>query len=74
MVLYVGAQSAKVDVVFEAYRQPSIKDSEILNRGANTTLQFKCLHGDTTYSNGEKSCAVPSTRRASSSYWLASGN
>ena len=28
MVLYVGAQSGRVDVVFDAYRQPSIKDSE----------------------------------------------
>ena len=69
MVLYVGVQSAKVGVVFDAYRQPSIKYSERLNRGASTTLQYKCLHGDTTYSNGEHSCAVPST-----SYWLASGN
>ena len=31
MVLYVGVQSDRVDVVFDAYRQPSIKKSERLN-------------------------------------------
>ena len=30
--------------------------------------------GDTTYSNGDNYCAVPSTRRASSSSWLVRGN
>ena len=44
MVLYVRVQSDRVDVVFEACRQqPSIKDSERLNRGASTTLQYNCL-------------------------------
>ena len=44
MVLYVRVQSDRVDVVFEAYRQqPSIKDSERLNRGASTTLEYNCL-------------------------------
>ena len=51
-----------------------IKDAERLNRGASTSLQDKCLQGDTTHSNGENPCAVPLTRRASSSSWLASGN
>ena len=74
MVLYVGVQSGRVDVVFDAYRQPSINDSERLNRGASTTLQYNCLQGGTTCSNGENSCAVHSTRRASSSSWMASGN
>ena len=80
MVLYVGVHNGGDDVVFDAYRQPSIKDSDRLNRGASTsvrivdsastTLQYKCLQGDTTYSSGDNSCAVPSTRRASSS-WMA---
>ena len=74
MVLYVGVQSGRVDVVFDAYRQQSIKYSERLNRGASTTLQNQCLQEDTTYNSGYNSCAVPSTRRASSSTWLASGN
>ena len=47
MVQYVGEQSGRVDVVFDAYRQPSINDSERLNRGAITTIQHKCLQGDT---------------------------
>ena len=75
MVPYVGVQSGRVDVVFDIYRQqPSIKDSERLNRGASITLQYNCLQGGTTCSNGENSCAVHSTRRASSSSWMASGN
>ena len=41
MVLYVGVQSGRVDVVFDAYRQPSIKDSERLNRDACTNFQYK---------------------------------
>ena len=36
MTLYVGVPSGRVDVVFDAYRQPSIKDSERLNRGASS--------------------------------------
>ena len=43
MVLYVGGQSGRVDVVFDVYRQPSIKDSERLNRYASTTVQYTCL-------------------------------
>ena len=38
MVLYVGVPSGRVDVVFDAYRQPSIKDSERLNRGASISV------------------------------------
>ena len=38
MALYVGVPSGRVDVVFDAYRQPSIKDSERLNRGASTSV------------------------------------
>ena len=45
MVLYVGGQSGRVDVVFDVYRQPSIKDSERISRGASTTLQYKYLAG-----------------------------
>ena len=38
MVLYVGVYSGRVDVAFDAYRQPSIKYSERLNRGASTSV------------------------------------
>ena len=57
MVLYVGGQSGRVDVVFDVYRQQlSIKDSERLNRGASTALQYKCLtRVDTAYISGEHS-------------------
>ena len=43
MVLYVGGQSGQVDVVFDVYRQPSIKYSERLDRCASTTVQYTCL-------------------------------
>ena len=38
MVLYVGVQSRRVDVVFDAYRQPSIKNYERLNRGTRISV------------------------------------
>ena len=43
MVLYMGGQSGKVDVVFDVYRQPSIKYYERLNRCASTTVQYSRL-------------------------------
>ena len=51
MVLYVGGQSGRVDVVFEVCRQPSIKDSEteVHAQPFSTTV----WQGDTTYSIGE---------------------
>ena len=85
MVLYVSGQN----VFFDAYRQPSIKYSERLNRGASTSdYSFRIFdgankhnpsstnpwQGNTTYSSGGNSCAVLSPRRASSICWLASGN
>ena len=45
MVLDVGVQSGRVDVVFEAYRQTSIKDFERLTQGASTTLQYNACMG-----------------------------
>ena len=72
MVLYVGGQSGRVDVVFEVFRQPSIKDSETeVQAQPFSTIVWQ---EDTIYSIGENACAVPSTRQASSSYLLASGN
>ena len=38
MVLYVGVQSGRVVVVFDAYRQPSVKYFERLTRGASTSV------------------------------------
>ena len=56
MVLYVGGQSGRVDVVFDVYRQPSIKDSERLNRCMQAQLfSTHVWQGDTTYSSGENS-------------------
>ena len=43
MLLYVGVHNGRVDGVFDAYRQPPVKYSEILHRGASTTIQYKSL-------------------------------
>ena len=39
------AQCERIDVVFDVYRQTSIKGAEWVNRGADTTLQHKNLVG-----------------------------
>ena len=75
MVLYVGGQSGRVDVVFDVFRQLSVKDSESLSRGASTTLQYKCLAGGHNIQQWRKfPCSSFTTRRASSSSWMAIEN
>lgn len=44
-ILHEGAQSERIDVVFDVYHHTSIKDAERLNRGGDTTLQYKNLAG-----------------------------
>ena len=45
-ILNEGAQSSRIDVVFDVYHKHSIKDTERMNRGANTcTFQCKNLTG-----------------------------
>ena len=44
-VLHEGAESERIDVVFDVYRQTSIKDAERLNWGRDITLQYKNLAG-----------------------------
>ena len=73
-VLHEGAQSERIDVVFDVYRHTSIKDAERLNRGADTTVQYKNLVGGITYSSGELFCAALPTRPVLSSFWWKSGN
>ena len=72
MVLYVSGHCCRVDVFFEVCRQPSIKDSETEVQAQ--PFSTNVWQGDTTYSIGENAFAVPSTRQASSSSLLSSGN
>ena len=72
MVLYVGGQSVRVDVVFDVCRQPSINNSETEVQAQR--FRTNAWQGDTIYSSGENACAVPPTRRVSSISWLASVN
>jgi len=41
--LHDGAQSKRIDVVFDVYRETSIKDAERCNRGASTAIQFRSI-------------------------------
>lgn len=40
-VLHEGSKSHRIDVVFDVYKEMSIKDAERANRGADTGIQFK---------------------------------
>ncbi|XP_062407374.1 uncharacterized protein LOC134098358 [Sardina pilchardus] len=42
-VLQEGAQSERLDFVFDVYRQTSIKNAEQVNKGADSTLQHRDL-------------------------------
>lgn len=42
-VLKVGACSQRIDVVFDVYREKSIKDAERLHRGADDGISFRSL-------------------------------
>lgn len=42
-VLHEGAQSKRIDVVFDVYQSTSIKDAERVKRGASSSLQYKNL-------------------------------
>lgn len=41
VVLHEGAQSLRIDVVFDVYLETSIKDAERCNRGSSSAIQFK---------------------------------
>jgi len=43
MVLHEGTQSQRIDVVFDVYKETSIKDAERCNRGASMAIQFKSI-------------------------------
>ena len=40
-VLHEGAKSSRIDVVFDVYKETSIKDVERVKRGADMGIQFK---------------------------------
>lgn len=44
-VLQEGEKSKRLDVVFDVYRQTSIKDAERVKRGSDSALQHKDLVG-----------------------------
>lgn len=42
-VLHEGANSRRINVIFDVYKETSIKDPERANRGAGTGIQFRNL-------------------------------
>ena len=63
--LHEGTDSARTDVVFDIYRDESIKNAERCNRGSNTGTQWKNLHLVITYCSGRNSSEPQRTRCAS---------
>jgi len=62
-VLHEGSKSHCTDVVFDVYRETSIKDKEQSNRGADTGIHSRTLHLGTRSSSGGSSYAVLPTKQ-----------
>ena len=68
-VLHEGAQSERINVVYDVYHQIYVKDAERLNQYVYTSLQYKNLAGGHHISsNGEFFCAIPPTKQVSLSF------
>ena len=64
MALNERTSSDRIDVVFDDYRDDSIKSAERENRGEGSGSEFRKLQAAVTRSdNGENSCAVHGTSR-----------
>ena len=46
LVLHDGSHSHRIDVVFDVYRETSIKTAERCNRGSSTATQHRNIAGD----------------------------
>ena len=42
-VLHEGVTSHRIDVIFDVYKETSIRDAERANRGADTGIKFKSI-------------------------------
>ena len=45
LVLHGGSQSHRIDVVFDVYRETSIKNAEMYNRRSSTAVQYRNIAG-----------------------------
>ena len=61
-VLHEGAKSQQIDVVFDVYKETSIKDAERANRGTDRGIQFKNKNPVTSSNNGGNCSAVHPTK------------
>lgn len=61
-VLHEGAKSCRIDVVFDVYKEMSIKDAERVHRGANTGLQFRNIQPGHNLHQWRKLLCSPSSK------------
>jgi len=61
-VLHEGAKSSRIDVVFDVYKETSIKDAERVKRGADTGIQFKNIASGHKIQQWRKLLSSPSNK------------
>jgi len=61
-VLHGGAKSSRIDVVFDVYKETSIKDAERVKRGADTGIQFKNIASGHKIQQWRKLLSSPSNK------------
>ena len=61
-ILHEGANSQRINVVFDVYREMSIKDAERLNRGAEMSIQFRNISPGHNIQQWRKLLSSPSSK------------
>lgn len=61
-VLHEGSQSHRIDVIFDVYKETSIKDVERANRGASTGPQFRNISAGQIIQQWKKLLCSPSNK------------
>ena len=68
-----GGRSKRIDVVFDVYREDSIKNPERANRGAKKGMQFKNLAPGHKVQHWRKFLASSENKRSLIKFWLMNG-
>ena len=72
-VLHEGAKSQRIDVIFDVYRDKSIKDGERDNRGADMSIQFRNIAPGHKIQQWRKLLCSPSNKASLIKFLLMSG-
>ncbi|KAG0728776.1 hypothetical protein GWK47_031807 [Chionoecetes opilio] len=64
-VVHEGAKSRRIDVVFDVYKETSIKDAERANRSAGTGIHFKNIQPGHNIQRGREKFIGSSSNKAS---------